>query len=110
MTMMISVRIRDINILRNRNYSFFSKADSLLRLEKEFFAHIMSPDIKAVQVRNISEKSYIISKNFKIERIKDFSEEDCHLTTSEDRHLTIISEQQSMNVVNVLKSTFKSDE
>lgn len=108
-TMTMSVWIRETEISKNRDYSFFSKIDNLLNSEREFFAHILKSEMKTVQIRNIFEKLYTIFRNFKIDRIKDYNEEECHLIASKNRHLTIKSDKQVMKVFSVLKSSFKYD-
>lgn len=101
--MAIPVRVRGIEIPKNRDYSFFSKIERMLRSEDEYFAHVTGPNIVAIQVRNTSIKSYIVLKNLKVEHLRDYDEEDCFLTTSEDRHLAIAS-GGSIDVKNALKS------
>ena len=50
----------------------------------------MKSDVKAIQIRNISKKSYVLSKNFKIKHIKNYDEEKCYLIFSKNKHLAVI--------------------
>ena len=102
-TIAVSIRIKNAQISKNRDYNFFSKMKRMLKFEKKYFVHITSLNLVAVQVRNISNRSYTISKNFKIEHLRDFDEKDCFMTTFENNHLTVTS-SQIMNVKKTLKS------
>ena len=63
--------------------------DSILGSENGFFAHVIDSDLVTVQIKNISKKSYVISKNFKMNHFRDFEKKKCFLTTSKNRHLII---------------------
>lgn len=89
--MTVSVKVRGVAPPTDRDYSFYSKKDWLLGSKGGFFAHVTDSEVKAVQVKNTSVKPFVISKNFKIEHLKDYSKEECFLTTSKDRHLAILS-------------------
>ena len=67
----------------------------MLGAEKEFFVHIINFDIVTIQMKNITEKSYMIPKNFKVDHLKDYDEKDCFLTVSKNRHLVITSVKNS---------------
>ena len=73
---------------------FFQKKNKSFNSKKGFFAHVTNFEIKAVQVKNTSVKSITISKNFKIEHLRDYSKKKCFLTTSKNRHLAVVSEQK----------------
>ena len=88
----ISIRVREAKFSKNRNYSFFPKTKRQLNSENEFFAHVTEFDIIAVQIRNISEKFYTISKNLKIGHIRDYDEKKCFMTTSKTSHLAMTSD------------------
>ena len=108
MIMTISVRIRDAKISKNRDYSFFSKTNNMLRFKEKFFAYIMSSKITAVQVRNTTNRLYTILKNFKIEHLKDFNKKKCYLIASENRHLVINSSKQINEVIKTLKTIVRT--
>ena len=86
----VFVKIKKIKLSKNRDFNFFFILNNNFDSKKIFFAHVMKFDVKIIQVRNTSERSYVLSKNFKIEHIKDYNEEDCYLMSSKDKHLTII--------------------
>ena len=70
--MTVSVRVQDSKISFDKNYSFFFKADPMLKSKNDFFAHVTDHNLIAMQIRNISKKSYVISKNLKIEHFRNF--------------------------------------
>jgi hypothetical protein len=103
--MTISVRIRDDQISRDRDYSFFLKTNKSLESEEEFFAHITKAKITIVQIRNTSNKLYFLLKNYKIDHLKDFAEKKCYLTSSQNRHLVIESTKQASEIMKALKTS-----
>lgn len=105
-TMAVSVRMRGPQIPADRDYSFYSKTDPMLRPEGGFFAHVTDHDIVAVQVRNTSRKPYVIPKNLKVGHLRDFDEEGCFLTASEDRHLAVTS-GKSLDIRETLTKSIK---
>ena len=74
----------------------------ILKFEKKYFVHVTSFNLISIQIKNISDKSYTISKNFKIEYLRDFDEENCFMTSFENNRLTMTS-SQIMNVKKTLK-------
>ena len=102
-TIAVSMRIKGAQIPKNRDYSFFSKMKRMLESEKEYFAHVTNFNLVAIQVRNTSDRSYTISKNFKIEHLRDFDEKNCFMASPEDSHLAVAS-SQTIDVRKALKS------
>ena len=86
----VFVKIKKAKLSKNRNFNFFFILDSNLDSKEGFFAHVIGLDIKTVQIRNISKKPYVFSKNFKIEHIKDYDEKNCYLISSKDKHLAVV--------------------
>lgn len=91
--MTISVRIRNQTLSKDQDYSFFSKSQRQLDLESDFFRHITNVKVVDVQIRNITTISFIISKNFKIEILQDYREQNAYKASTSDSHLTIASAQ-----------------
>ena len=89
--MTVSVRVRESDLSFDRDYSFHSKSERQLRSEDEYFAHIIDSEICAVQIRNTISRSFVISKNDKLNELKDFEKNEAYLAMSENRHLTIRS-------------------
>ena len=79
--MTMSMRMRDADFSKNRNYNFFFKIERQLNPEKRFFAHVTNSEIIAIQVRNTSEKPYMMPKNLKIDHVRDYDEKGCFMTT-----------------------------
>ena len=104
--MTIPIRVKNKKISMNRNYNSFPKFDKMLRSEKGFFAHVIKSDLMIVQIRNTFSRPYMISKNFRVNHLRDFDEEECFLTTSKNRHLAITS----TNRINVRKKLKNSNE
>ena len=75
----------------------------MLKFEKKYFVYIINFNLVVIQIRNILNKSYTISKNFKIEHLRNFDEKDSFMTTFKNSHLTVTS-NQIMNVRKALKS------
>jgi hypothetical protein len=86
--MIVLIKIRKKS-LSNKDYVFNSKRETSLDFEEEFFSHILINKSVKVHVRNISDQTYVILKNYKIERMNDFHEIESFAIFSENKHLTI---------------------
>ena len=62
----------------------------------KFFADVMRLDVKMIQIRNTSKKFYVLSKNLKIEYVKDYTEQDCYMISSKDEHQTIVIKKNNL--------------
>lgn len=103
-TMIISIRIKKFKISTNRSYNFYFKIKRQLKSKNKYFAYVTKIKMIAIQIKNTSTKSYVISKNFKIEHFCNYDEKNCFLTTSKNNHLIVISNQ----ILNV--KTLKTNE
>ena len=90
-TMIVLVRYRDKVVSSDRDYNFFLKSNVTLDSNDDFLAHIVSTNIIAIQVRNATDKTFIVVKNIRVENLQNFDEEDCYLASSDDDHLTVVS-------------------
>jgi hypothetical protein len=86
--MTVFVKIREKS-LSERDYIFNSKEKTLLDSEERFFNHIFTSNSIVVQMRNTFDRSFVILKNYKIEKLIDYHENECFLISSNDRHLVI---------------------
>ena len=102
--MTISIKLKKTKLFKNWNYNFFSKNNRQLDSEKKNFAHIIHVKIKTVQIKNVSNKLFIISKNFKIDLFRDYTKKNCFLITSKNRHL-IISSAQKLDLKKIFKKS-----
>jgi hypothetical protein len=100
--MTMFIKIRD-NALLDRNYIFNSKDETQLDLEKKFFNHIMINNLMKVQIRNILDQTYVIFKNYKIERMNDIHQTKSLIVFSKNRHLTIAFNKLSKLKINSRK-------
>ena len=90
--MLILIKIKKNSLSTNRDYFFHSKKSfKEFDSKKDFFNYITNANIVVVQIRNTSDRFYILSKNVKIDMLRDFKKEKCYLTLSKDRHRTISS-------------------
>ena len=63
----------------------------MLESKNGFFAHVTGSELVAVQIKNAFNKSFIVSKNFKIEQLRNYDEKDCFIANSKKCHLIITS-------------------
>jgi hypothetical protein len=99
--MIVFIKIREKS-LSTRDYIFNSIEEILLDLEDELFSHIMTNNSVKMQIKNISNQAYVIFKNYKIEKMNDYHENDSHAISLKNRHLIIASnklfvDRQKMN-------------
>jgi hypothetical protein len=88
--MTILVKIREKS-LSERDYIFNSKREILLDLEEDFFNHILINNSMRILVKNTSNQTYVILKNYKLDKICDYQKNECFLIFSNDNHLIIVS-------------------
>ena len=86
----VSIKMKNVKLSKNRDFNFFSILDNNFEPKRNFFVYVIKSDIKTIQIRNISKKSYVLSKNFKIGHIKNYDEKDCYLISSKNKHLAIM--------------------
>jgi hypothetical protein len=87
----VLIKIQKSALSIDQNYFFISKLLQALRSQEEFFAHVISSNFVVVQVRNTTTMSYYVLKNFKIDRLMNYFEDECFLIKSKEKHLTIMS-------------------
>ncbi len=87
--MMISIKIREKSLSKT-NYIFNSKEKILLNSQEEFFNHIFTSKSIIVQIKNIFNRLFVIIKNYKIEKLIDYHENECFLISSKNTHLIIV--------------------
>ena len=78
----------------DKNYIFYSKINFELKLKNYVYSYIVNINIFMIQIRNIIEKIYIISRHVKLNRILDYKKKDYYLTNSKNIYLTIKSKKQ----------------
>ena len=90
-TIAIIVKFRDKSMSINRNYFFHFISDVRLESNDEFFVHIVDVNVDVVQIRNVTNKFCIISRNVKIDKFHDFEKKNCYVVDSKNRHFAAIA-------------------
>ena len=73
-TIAIIVKFRDKLMSIDRNYFFHFISNVKLESNNEFFVYIVDVNVNVVQIRNVTNKFYIIFRNVKIDKLHDFEE------------------------------------
>ena len=102
--MTVPIKLRKAKLPKNRDYSFFPKNDRQLGPKRGFFAHVTDAEIKAIQIKNTSDRPFTIPKNFRIGHLRDYTKEGCFLAAPKDRHLAI-SSAQKLNLKQILRKS-----
>ena len=88
----VSVKIKKNILSLNRNYFFYFKQNFVaLKSKDSFFNYIIDANIVVVQIRNILNRSYVLSKNAKIDMLRDFEKKECYLAASKNCYRTVSS-------------------
>ena len=87
----VSVKLRDNALFIDRDYNFCLKSNQMLKQENDFFAVIIDFNSMTVQIRNVNNQSYRISRNLKIDNFRDFEKKDCYAINVDDNHLAMMS-------------------
>jgi hypothetical protein len=70
-------------IVSNRNYLFQSVSRDLnLEFVDDVMTRMMNANLAAVQVYNFTDKSVVISRKARLDRIIEYEEHDCYATDS----------------------------
>lgn len=101
--MTISIKLKKAKVFKSQNYNFFLKNDCQFDLKKEFFVYVTDAEIKTIQIKNTSNRSFIIFKNFRIGHFRDYTKKKCFLATSKNNHL-IISLSQKLDLKQIFKN------
>ena len=107
--MPVPIRIKDRSLPKNRDFSFLFKKLRMLSLEDGFFAHIADANLIAVQIRNASFKSCVMSKNLKVGQLTDYAEKECYLIESKQKHLIIVSNKFDLRSNFNLETVFQNE-
>ena len=69
----VFIQIRDNFCLSiNRDYMFHSKINFELKSKKNVYFHIVDVNISMIQIRNVIDEIYIISRHVKLNRVLDY--------------------------------------
>jgi hypothetical protein len=100
--MTVLIKIRD-RTLFDRNYIFNPKDEILLESEEEFFNHILNNNSVKIMMKNTSSQAYTISKNYRIEKMIDYHENEYFTISSENENLIIAFNNLSKRSLNSRK-------
>lgn len=87
--MTISMKYCDKIISNDYNYHFLFKFNITLEFSDEFFAHIINANVETIQVRNVFNKIFIVSKKILINKLQDYNKNDCYLIYFENAYLAM---------------------
>lgn len=88
---LMQIKLRKTSIFQNRDYSFCPKSDIALKENEEVVASICDANIAAIEVKNATDKSYLISRNLKMRHLQNFDEEKAYQTDSKKHHRATVS-------------------
>jgi hypothetical protein len=91
--MAVPVKYRGKVLPNDRDYSFLPRSDIALGSSGGFFAHIVDANVAAVQVRNASNRAFVVPKNLMVGALQDYDEDGCYLAHPEDAHLAVTPSQ-----------------
>ena len=98
----VFVQIRDnFCLLFDKDYIFHSKINFELKSKKDVYSHIVNVNSFIIQIRNIIDETYIISRYVKLSRVLDYEKKNYYMTTSKNAHLIVKSKKQ------IFKNSFK---
>ena len=85
----ISVKIREKDLVKNRDYLFKLKTFTNLSLNDNFLAHVISVNIIIVQIKNILNKIFIVLKHFRVKTLIDYVKEKYYVVFSKSAYLAV---------------------
>ena len=101
-SVMIFIHFRNSQLLKNRDYMFFSYQQTSNRfgIEENVLSHIIDAHICAVQVNNILNISIIIDRNSRLNIVLDYEKKDYYVILIDYDHLTADSVQSNASRFN----------
>ena len=88
-------------LLFDKNYIFHSKINFELKSKNDVYFHIVDVNISMIQIRNVIDEIYIISRHAKLNRVLDYEKKNCYKTTQKNVYLIIKLKKQ------IFKNSFK---
>ena len=71
----VFIQIRhNFYLLIDKNYIFYSKINFELKSKNDVYSHIVDVNILIIQIRNVIDEIYIISRHVKLNRVLDYEE------------------------------------
>ncbi len=106
----ISISIRMKDSLSDRDYLFQSVTRDLnLDSIEEVMTHMMNVNLAAVQICNFTNKSVIISRKARLNRLIEYEEHECYLTDSIETILTAESSWRKNEIIARIHISSKRD-
>ena len=98
----VFIQIRDNFCLSiDKNYIFYSKINLELKSKKNVYFYIVNVNISIIQIRNVINETYIISRYVKLNRVFDYEKNNYYMTTLKNAHLIVKFKKQ------IFKKKFK---
>ena len=83
-------------LFKNRDLMFMSmKLSDCFNFDDNVLSHIIDVNMCVVQINNIFDKSIIIFKNFRLNIVQEYEEEDCYAVFNDYDHLIAESDSRS---------------
>ena len=87
--MTIFVKFRDQILLVDRNYLFYFQKNNRLNSKNDFFIYVIDVNFVAIQIRNVTNQSIIVSRNFKFDKLRNYDKKNYYLVNFDNRHLIV---------------------
>ena len=87
----VSIKLRDNVLFIDRDYSFCFKSNQMLKQKNNFFTVIIDFNSMTIQIRNVNNQFYRISRNLKIDNFRDFEKNNCYAINVDDNHFATMS-------------------
>ena len=88
-SIIVSIKIREKNLLKDRDYLFKSKTFTDLSLNNDFLTHVISVNMMIVQIRNFFNEIFTVLKHFRVKTLINYVEERYYVVFHENAHLTV---------------------
>ena len=98
----VFIQIRDNFCLSiDKNYIFHSKINFELKSKNNVYFYIVDVNMSMIQIRNIIDETYIVSRHVKLNRVFDYEKKNYYLTNSKNVYLIVKLKKQ------IFKNSFK---
>ena len=98
----IFIQIRqNVSLSIDRDYMFHSKISFNFEYKKNVYFHIVNVNIFIIQIRNITNETYIKLRHVKLNRVFDYEKKNYYMTISKNAYLIVKLKKQ------IFKNSFK---
>ena len=95
----VFIQTRDnVSLSIDWDYMFHSKISFHFEYKKNVYFYIVNVNIFIIQIRNVTNETYIISRHVKLNRVFDYEKKNCYMIISKNAYLIVKLKKQIFKI------------